>query len=141
MSKEFPIGGGNGWECKKCGMKYDDYMGDDAYFFGHEKEYLKPFRNGERGEELKNALAVIPDGEISFYVYSYRCPYCNNLKSERCISTSRPSFNRYVIKKYDHHICNRCNHEMVEVSSSDRYQGLICPKCGSRMKITSFFQT
>lgn len=137
--REETIGEGYGWECKKCGAYFEDEFITLGYYYG--LKHVNKIREGEFGEDLKNALALIPDDKIWVFRDSYKCPHCNNLRVDTHISTSRPSFNEYVVKKYEHHICDRCSHEMRELTNMERNHRLICPKCGAKMKITTYMQT
>ena len=139
MSREYTIGGGYRWVCKKCGMSYDDMklsIGGRV-----RKEHLHEIRNGDHGEALKEALSIFPDDDIGVLADTYKCPHCHNLQFEKYIFTHRPSFNEYVLKKHEHHLCKRCNHEMIQLTNEDRNHGLTCPRCGARMKIRGHIVT
>ena len=123
------------WKCQKCGNEINDWNLNPRRDSLHREERLYKFRNGMIGEELTDALALIPDDEIEFPIVSFRCPNCNNLRGVEHICTSRPSFNKYVVDIIEHHRCDLCNHEMVPVTKEDRNHGLLCPKCGAKMKI------
>lgn len=133
MARELMGGRGYAWKCRKCGMTFEDVR--STVWKSVREEYLNEIRNGNFGEDLKKDLSVFPDNVIDTRRGSYKCPHCNNLKTKIYINTPRPSFNEFMIRRHEHHICNRCSHEMVQVTDTDRDHRLTCPKCGAKMKI------
>ena len=114
-------------------MRYEDIR--SSVWKSDREKYLNEIRNGDYGEDFKKDLSMFTDNLITTRSDSYRCPHCNNLERKIYIVTPRPSFNEFMIRKHEHQICERCSHEMVQVTDMDRDRGLTCPECGAKMKI------
>ena len=146
------MGLGFEFECRKCGKKYDAYIGSGMLYPRVCRKLMKQVRAGKYGEEFQKLSNTVPYGTIDAGNVVYFCRECGKWEVQPILNFCEPSDPVYlqhimetskkapcpcglelkefyrVIKVY-YRYCSRCGSKMRRLKKMECRE-LPCPKCG-----------